>query len=292
MAAANMATFLLRHSLAARSGIITRSATVKTTSRNTSTSALYGISALSDRHETQHFHKLSRLPLMEHSPTLKLIHTSEVAPGVASEPSSSLHVRSSEQEENRTQVQIKEEEEALGQKDGKPVEGPRKIWDDEAVSAGRAILSNYRKEIKGLSNQLHKQKTKVAELERIAENRPEELQRIVKMRNGHTWTSHGFHPWTGRPLSKEEYDRRASDKMAGTVFSLIFIVIAFFVGRRTGRAHAASPSDVRSGSSNAKDEAKPESKVARIVDGSDGIEADTQTGKLDSSWTTLLWKKQ
>ena len=69
----------------------------------------------------------------------------------------------------------------------------------EAVSAGRAILPNYRKEIKGLSKQLHKQKVKVAELERIAENRSEELQRVVKMRNGHTWTSHGFHPRTGRP---------------------------------------------------------------------------------------------
>lgn len=284
-----MATFLLRRSLAARSGIITRSAAVRITSRNTSTSALYGISALSDRHETQHFHKLSRLPLMEHSPTLKLIHTSEVAPGVASEASSSLVGQQSETQEV---VQTKEGEKALGQADGKPAEGRGKIWDDEAVSAGRAILPNYRKEIKGLSKQLHKQKVKVAELERIAENRSEELQRVVKMRNGHTWTSHGFHPRTGRPLSKEEFDRRASDKMAGTVFSLIFIVTAFFAGRWTGGAEVALPSEVKSGGSNSQERGRPRSTVDRSTNTSDVMGSSLRSKQPANSWTSLLWKKQ
>ena len=64
---------------------------------------------------------------MEHSPTLKLIHTSEVAPGVASEASSSLVGQQSETQEV---VQTKEGEKALGQADGKPAEGRGKIWDD------------------------------------------------------------------------------------------------------------------------------------------------------------------
>lgn len=149
---------------------------------------------------------------MEHCPTLKLIHTSEVAPGATSESPSSLLVKSSERQENEAQVQTKEGVKALGQAESEPVEGSRNIWDDEAVSAGRAILSNYRRYIKGLSKQLRKQNTKVAELELIAENRPEELQRVVKMQNGHTSTSCRFHPRTGLPLSEKEYDRQANDK--------------------------------------------------------------------------------
>ena len=275
-----MATFFLRRSLAARPNIVSRSAAVKITSRNTSTSALYGISALSDRHETQHFHKLSRLPLMEHSPTLKLIHTSEVAPGASSAPSS-LVDKSSEQQENGAQVQAKQAED-------KPAEVSKKLWDDQAVSAGRAILSNYRKEIKGLSKQLYKQKAKVVELERIAENRPEELQRVVKMRNGHSFALHGFHPRTGRPLSKKEYDDMASDKTGGIMLSLVFITIAFFVGLWKGRADAAAPSKITSSGS----KAQPTSKADKTVGGSDGMGSGAQSGTLDNSWSSLLWKKQ
>lgn len=68
-------------------------------SRRASTSVLYGISALSNRHETQYFSKLSRLPLMEHSPTLKLIHTGEVQRGNSSTLSSSSRTSRSHQEE-------------------------------------------------------------------------------------------------------------------------------------------------------------------------------------------------
>lgn len=275
-----MATFFLRRSLAARPNIVSRSAAVKITSRNTSTSALYGISALSDRHETQHFHKLSRLPLMEHSPTLKLIHTSEVAPGASSAPSS-LVDKSSEQQENGAQVQAKQAED-------KPAEVSKQLWDDQAVSAGRAILSNYRKEIKGLSKQLYKQKAKVVELERIAENRPEELQRVVKMRNGHSFALHGFHPRTGRPLSKQEYDDLASGKTGVILLSLVFITIAFFVGLWKGRADAAAPSKITSSGS----KAQPKSKADKTVGGSDGMGSGAQSGTLDNSWSSLLWKKQ
>jgi len=283
-----MATFLLRRSLVTHPNIISRSAAVKITSRNTSTSALYGISALSDRHETQHFHKLSRLPLMEHSPTLKLIHTSEVAPGASSAPLSSLLDKSLEQQEDGAQVQTKQEGITAGWVEDKPAEVSKKLWDDQAVSAGRAILSNYRKEIKGLSKQLHKQTAKVVELERIAENRPEELQRVVKMRNGHSFALHGFHPRTGRPLSKKEYDDLASDKTGGIMLSLVFITIAFFVGLWKGQADAAKPSKTILGGSNAQ----PKSKADEIVGGSEGMGSGAQSGALDNSWSSLLWKKQ
>lgn len=285
----NMATFILRRSLAARPNIASRSTAVNMSFRHTSTSALYSVSALSDRHETQHFHKLSRLPLMEHSPTLKLIHTSEVAPGASSALSSSLLVnKRSEQQENGAQVQTKQEEITAGEVEGKSTEVSKKLWDDQAVSTGRAILSNYRKEIKGLSKQLYKQKAKAVELEQIAENRPEELQRVVNMRNGHSFALHGVHPRTGRPLTRKEYDELASGKTGGILLSLIFIVTAFFVGLRAGRTDAAAPSRITSGGSNIQ----PKSKADVIGGGSDHMGSGAQSGVLDNSWGSLLWKKQ
>ena len=164
----------------------------------------------------------------------------------------------------------------------------KKLWDDQAVSVGRAILSNYRKEIKGLSKQLYKQKAKVVELERIAENQPEELQRVVKMRNGHSFALHGFHPKTARPLTGKEYDDLASGKTGGILLSLGFIAIAFFVGLQKGRADAAAPSRITLGGSNVQ----PKSKADKVVGGSDGMGSGLQSGVLDNSWSSLLWKKQ
>ena len=85
-----MANPFLRALLTTRSGHVTRSAVSSVSSRHASTAALLGMVALSNRHETQYFSRLSRLPLMEHSPTLKLIHTSEVqAAGPNAQPDSS-----------------------------------------------------------------------------------------------------------------------------------------------------------------------------------------------------------
>ena len=218
----------------------------------------------------------------------ELTHTSEVAPGASSAPLSSLLDKSLEQQEDGAQVQTKQEGITAGWVEDKPAEVSKKLWDDQAVSAGRAILSNYRKEIKGLSKQLHKQTAKVVELERIAENRPEELQRVVKMRNGHSFALHGFHPRTGRPLSKKEYDDLASDKTGGIMLSLVFITIAFFVGLWKGQADAAKPSKTILGGSNAQ----PKSKADEIVGGSEGMGSGAQSGALDNSWSSLLWKKQ
>ena len=282
-----MATFLLRRSLAARPNIVTRSAVVKSTSRNTGTSALYGISALSDRHETQHFHKLSRLPLMEHSPTLKLIHTSEVAPGASSAPLSSLPDKSTAQE---AQIQTKEP----GLIEDKHEQDSKYIGDEEAASAGRAILSDYMEKIRGLGKQLHEQKAKVAELEQIVEKRNEKLQRVGKMWKEHNSSRWGCHPETGRPLSKKEYHERAAnrsnDSTASSLVGLLFAALASFVGYHLGRNETASISGSEFDRSSAWEEVKSRSKVNRIMDGS--VHGSDGSEDSDRSWTSLLWKKQ
>jgi hypothetical protein len=86
-----MANPFLRALLTTRSGYVTRSAASYVSSRHACTAVLLGVSALSNRHETQYLSRLPHLPLMEHSPTLRLIHTSEVlAAATNTQPDSSV----------------------------------------------------------------------------------------------------------------------------------------------------------------------------------------------------------
>ena len=63
-------------------------------------------------------------------------------------------------------------------------------------------------------------------------------------------------------------------KWQGTVFSLIFIVTAFFAGRWTGGAEVALPSEVKSGGSNSQERGRPRSTVDRSTNTSEcyGVE--------------------
>ena len=228
---------------------------------------------------------------MEHSPTLKLIHTSEVAPGASSVSPSSLLDKLSGPQESEAQIQTKE----LGQLEGKLVQSSTEVWDKEAVAVGRAILSYYRKEIKRTSRSLHGHKEKVAELERILDNRPDELQQVVKAWNG----PFAAHPESGPSLSKQEPDAdQASSNVGGTLLSLFFFVVGFYVGlgQWKGQGDAPSSSESESDRWSSKDEVEPKSTVVQvvddIVDGSDVMGPDPQSGKPGRSWSSLLWKKQ
>lgn len=64
--------------LATRSDHVMISAVSYILSHYASSLALLGMSSLSNWRETQHLSRFSRLPPIEHSPTLQLIHTSEV----------------------------------------------------------------------------------------------------------------------------------------------------------------------------------------------------------------------
>lgn len=143
-----MASTLVRHAFATHRCAVSRSIAthVHIPSRHASTGVLlYGISALSNRHETQYFSKLSRLPLMEHSPTLKLIHTSEVQPGASSVlPLSSQSGISQENEHE----ELEQKESRVQRQTGEPSDEPghKQIPNNGVSSVGRSALS-YKSEI-------------------------------------------------------------------------------------------------------------------------------------------------
>jgi phosphate/sulfate permease len=309
-----MVRLLLRRSLATRSNITIRPVTVQCSTRNTSTSALYGISALSNRHETQHFYKLSRLPLMEHSPTLKLIHTSEVAPGASPATSSSLPVDSSMKQESDVPEQTKQEGHTLEQmmsQRAKQVRGSIEVWNEKAVSAGRAVISDYGREIKGLNKLLDLQNTMVVNLKQQLVD-----ERTHNERKQYETARYGYHSHNGQPLTKDEHDTKTSRRnieiWAKIFLYLIACGVAVAVGFKAGaqtmavtREHKVVAQGAESSSENSKanDEVESKDTVDRIVQGIlDTSHAANlaeqqrmlaeQQQKLDRSWTSLLWKKQ
>ena len=169
-----MASTLIRHAFATHRYAISQSVAthVHTSSRQASTGVLlYGISALSNRHETQYFSKLSRLPLMEHSPTLKLIHTSEVQPGAPSTLSrSSQSGTPQEMEREKFELRKSDAERRTGElSDGQVDE---QILDDTASPVSRAALSNrdkasYKREIAQLHKALTRRKENELRLEAL-----------------------------------------------------------------------------------------------------------------------------
>ncbi|EME80645.1 uncharacterized protein MYCFIDRAFT_212092 [Pseudocercospora fijiensis CIRAD86] len=97
-----------------------------------SPSILFALNALSNSRETQHFNKLSRLDRVEHSPTLKLIQTSEIekhpcpTPEVVPVPAPwrSINVHVDAASQNRRSH----------------------VWDTKALAAGRAVLADVARE--------------------------------------------------------------------------------------------------------------------------------------------------
>ncbi|KXT14576.1 hypothetical protein AC579_9119 [Pseudocercospora musae] len=96
-------------------------------------SVLFALGALSNSRETQHFNKISRLDRVEHSPSLKLIQTSEIdqfpcptpdkpLPQIAPWRSINAHVDAAGHSHNS------------------------KIWDNKALAAGRAVLADVARE--------------------------------------------------------------------------------------------------------------------------------------------------
>jgi hypothetical protein len=296
-----MASFLLRRSLATRMSTSHRAATVQISTRNTSTSATYGISALSNRHETQHFHRLSRLPLMEHSPTLKLIHSSEVAPGASSAAFSSSSVlgRHEDQQEDSTPEQA----------NLKPMQRLKDIKNEKDLSS---VVAEYRKEIHSLNKRLDRHTTKLAELQQIVEKRTEDIDSESKLL-----------PVTGGPRSKED-DEGGFPYLTEALSTIVLLIITFAALYQSGKnqGEAIYYKSLYHGQQQERNNAAPaplndceyvefENKaqirvtVERIIDGvsdknphantgteqSDATDSDTQLGKPDRSWSSLVWKK-
>jgi hypothetical protein len=194
-----MASRSLSRALATRQSSIPRSSAL-VTSRNTSTSALYGMSALSNRNETQYFSKLSRLPLMEHSPSLKLIHTSEVQFGASSAQSNSLpkgSIGSQQQEEDvptRTSPKSQRTPDKLAE-DG-----------DKELLADHTRLTKYSKEVNKIQDQIHRRQIGFLQRRIVSERRL--LVKNYRQRNELGAAT------IARALSQQEQAKKSRDKKA------------------------------------------------------------------------------
>jgi hypothetical protein len=299
-----MASFLFRRSLATRASTTHRVVVIQSSTRNTSTSAAYGISALSNRHETQHFHRLSRLPLMEHSPTLKLIHTSEVAAGAPSAPFSSSTIDSSARQED----QPMQDGSAWERTNMKPIQGPREVKNERDLSS---VVEEYRKEIQGLNKRLDSHTLKLVELQQIVEKRTEHGKSESDAPSG-----------TGRHRSKEEDDERGPiSYVAEYVAYFLTGVGCYLLGRyqaesiyhekeyyeRQKEQRNSAPAPLKDYEDlEFKNKAQIRVTVERIIDGvsdknhhanagteqSDATESESQLAEPDRSWSSLFWRKR
>lgn len=300
-----MASLLFRRSLATRAVTIYRVVLIQRSTRNTSTSAAYGISALSNRHETQHFHRLSRLPLMEHSPTLKLIHTSEVAPGALSAPFSSSSISSLERQED----QLKQDGGSPERANMRSTQGLRDIKNERDLSS---VVAEYRMEIQALNKRLDSHTLKLAE-----------LQQIVDKRTEHGKSESKLPPGAGPPPSNEE-DHGHGWCWSEVVTSALLIIVAFaavhqmnksrddaiyyetlYREQQNARKHSAPGLLKDCEDLEFTNKAQIRVTVERIIDGvpvknsnanadteqSDATESEPQLAEPNRSWSSLFWKK-
>ena len=277
---------------------------------------MYGISALSNRHETQHFHRLSRLPLMEHSPTLKLIHTGEVAPGASSAPLSNL---SADPLEDERRGQEKQESSASERTNLRLVQGSKDIRDDEALSA---LIAKYTKEVQGLDERLNWHTTRLVELQQIVDKRASGIKDQPRTPSG-----------SERPPPRKEEDERGASWLTEALLMLLLGVSSFFAGKYQAEASIAEKryqdlqeerdraASIPAGSfedlsvedkvqtnsavESVEDKVQTNLTVERIIDGadkayngatvvqqSDAMEPDIHLKTPVRSWASLLWKKQ
>jgi hypothetical protein len=199
-----MASRSLSRALAIRRGSIPRSAAL-VKSRKTSTSALYGMSALSNRNETQYFSKLSRLPLMEHSPTLKLIHTSEVQLGAPSTPAGSLSnesIGSQQQGEDafaRTSLPSRRTPSDLA-KEG-----------DKALFADHKHLKEHREGIAELQEQIHRKQIKFLQ-ERLCSAKASLTRHLETVKKNREYAELGAASGARAPAQQQQVKKSQDDE--------------------------------------------------------------------------------
>nr|POE51684.1 hypothetical protein CFP56_25891 [Quercus suber] len=116
-------------------------ARLHTSSPATQASILFALQGLSNSRETQHFNKLSRLSRVEHSPSLKLIQTSEIEAYPLPSPPKPQPI-----------IPLIPRE-ALRSSPASP-----RLWDAKALHVGRTILTQNARHVERLSRQLRRAK--------------------------------------------------------------------------------------------------------------------------------------
>ena len=247
---------------------------------------------------------------MEHSPTLKLIHSSEVAPGASSASFSSSSVVSSERKEDHSLGHLKQEASATERPSRKRMESSKITRDEKTLWS---VIAEYKKEISGLNKRLDGHTIKLAELQHIVEKQMEDAKSEPKLSSG-----------IGSSRSKEEDDEQRfnwTEAVTTTVLLIITFAALYQSGKNQGEAiyykslyHGQQQERNNSASAppnnieylNCENKAQIRVTVERIIDGvpdrvshvnndtqqSNASESDTQLGKSDRSWSSLVWKKQ
>nr|OQO18691.1 hypothetical protein B0A51_14564 [Rachicladosporium sp. CCFEE 5018] len=122
----------------------------RTSRRHASTNPFFALSSLSNSRETQHFNKITKLSRIEHSPTLKLIQSSEVDPFPLPEPLKRKAILT------------------LRVEPGRDTSTRSTALDKKAVAVGKAVLSQQARRMpylqRGLARSLRREHLKSAQL--------------------------------------------------------------------------------------------------------------------------------
>lgn len=245
---------------------------------------------------------------MEHSPTLKLIHTSEVAPGAPSAPFSSSSIDPLARQDD----QLMQDESVPQRANMRPTQGSRDLKNERGLSS---VVAEYRKEIQGLNKRLDSHTLKLAELEKFLEKRNEDAKSDSKLP-----------PGTGHSPSNEE-DHGHGWCWTEVVSTIVLMIVAFtaiyqsgkyqgeaeyykamYEGQQRERSNstASVPAPLKDFEDlEFKNKAQIRVTVERIIDGVpvknshanahteqlDAADSESQLAEPNRSWSSLFWKK-
>ncbi|KAK6443172.1 hypothetical protein LTR95_000689 [Oleoguttula sp. CCFEE 5521] len=191
MALRSVTLTCLRHSLA----LLPR-----TSCRHASTNPFFALSSLSNSRETQHFNKITKLSRIEHSPTLKLIQSSEVDPFPLPEP-----VR------RKATLTLRVEP-------GRDTQARSTALDKKAVAVGKAVLSQQARRMnylqRGLARSLRREHLKSAQLAHAQRGwQDRERKMRVDMRIAGAWILASVGTATGLAMWRFWPEARAAGKV-------------------------------------------------------------------------------
>jgi 5-bromo-4-chloroindolyl phosphate hydrolysis protein len=163
------------------------------------------MSALSNRNETQYFSKLSRLPLMEHSPTLKLIHTSEVQFGASSTPAGGLP--------NGSIGSQQKEEDAFARTSLLSRRTPSESAEegDKASLADHKRLEEHREGIAELQEQIHRRQIKFLQ-ERLGSAKASLTRHLETVKNNREYAELGAASGARAPAQQQQVEKSQDDR--------------------------------------------------------------------------------
>lgn len=135
---------IARRRATAATAVVKASRGLHSTSRSQA-SILFALQALSNSRETQHFNKISRLNRVEHSPSLKLIETSEVNPYVPAKQLTSQEIEPAVRIERASKVEKTGEAQKV---ESRRHRDAHSIPSSRALALGQSVLHSHARSIR------------------------------------------------------------------------------------------------------------------------------------------------